>query len=241
MALKLKALEFSYEKTGFSIGPIDLEIVQGTTCLVGANGAGKSTLFSLITNERKPRAGEITFDETPIGSSENLIGFLPQEPIFPARATVEDFLMFCAWARNVVEPQMVVDRVLGAVGLETKRASPTMALSGGMRRRLGIAQALIHAPEILLLDEPTAGLDPKQRLAVRAAIKDHVVGSTTLISTHLVEDVKALADRVIIISNGVIVFQGTVSELESLDDLDLPGESALERAVGGFLESEEDD
>lgn len=240
MSLKLLSLGFKYEKSDFFLGPIDLEIQSGITCLVGANGAGKSTLFSIISGELTAHAGAVLLDNRVLATKQNIIGFLPQNPSFPNQATVEDFLFFCAWLRKISNPKGRVNEVLQTVNLESKRSSRIKALSGGMVRRLGIAQALLHAPKVLLLDEPTAGLDPKQRLAVRVAIKGHAMGSTTLISTHLVEDVRALADSVVVITNGAIVFQGSIAELETLDDPRLPGETALERAIGGLLGSEDD-
>lgn len=240
MSLKLSSLGFKYQKSGFALGPIDLEIQSGITCLVGANGAGKSTLFSIITGELRPNTGSVLFYSKSLEAQRNLIGFLPQNPSFPKHATVEDFLYFSGWVRQLPDQESRVESVLQAVNLESKRNSKVKSLSGGMIRRLGIAQALLHDPKILLLDEPTAGLDPKQRLAVRNAIAGQVRGNTTLISTHLVEDVRALADSVVVITNGAIVFQGSIAELEALDDPTLSGETALERAIGGLLGSEDD-
>jgi ABC-2 type transport system ATP-binding protein len=125
---------------------------------------------------------------------------------------------------------------LDLVNLTDRIDSRIRTLSGGMKRRLGIAQALIHQPSVVLLDEPTAGLDPAQRLDVRSALRGFPHETTTIIATHLVEDVRALADRVVVIATGRIAFDGSVGGLEAMQADDAPGDSPLERAVAAIID-----
>ncbi len=211
----------------FALGPLDLELGTGVTCLVGANGAGKSTLFRLLSGVDSPTAGEVRRD----GPAS--LGYLPQSPLLPPRATAREFLHHVAWLQRVPRSERaarVVD-VLERVGLGKQADQQIRALSGGMARRLGIAHALVHQPTVLLLDEPTVGLDPRQRVGVRQVVSGLTSDSVVLVSTHLVEDVRGLADRVLILSDGQLAFDGTVSDLELLADPAAPGDTELERAL----------
>jgi ABC-2 type transport system ATP-binding protein len=223
----------------FSLGPLSLEITSGVTCLVGPNGAGKSTFFRLAAGVDKPTSGTIALEAGAEAAAS--LGYLPQEPQLPPAATCEEFLHYVAWLQGVPaqhRPESVLS-ALDRTGLKDKRTSRIRALSGGMARRLGIAHALVHDPSLLLLDEPTAGLDPRQRVALRKTVAGLAEARIVLVSTHLVEDVRGLADRVIVLGEGAVVFDGRVTDLEKLADPDAPGDSDLERSIATLMGGEE--
>lgn len=167
------------------------------------------------------------------------VGYLPQSPDLPGHATAEEFLHYVAWIQGVRASARAsaVSDVLGAVDLTAHAGSRIRTLSGGMQRRLGVAAALVHNPALVLLDEPTVGLDPLQRISVREALKESHGDRVLIVATHLVEDVRTLADRVLVLSEGALVFDGDVERLESLSNPDAPGESALERAIAMLMSS----
>jgi ABC-2 type transport system ATP-binding protein len=152
-------------------------------------------------------------------------------------ATCEQFLRYVAWLQRVPnrDREAAVRSALDAVGLTEQRGKTVRALSGGMARRLGIAQALVHRPGLLLLDEPTAGLDPRQRVALRETIAAVGRNRIVLVSTHLVEDVRGLADRVIVLDGGQVVFDGDTGELARRATPASPGDTELERGLSAVL------
>ncbi|WP_351230925.1 ATP-binding cassette domain-containing protein [Streptomyces sp. NPDC002133] len=218
---------------GFQLGPLSLDLAEGLTCLVGPNGAGKSTFFRLAAGIEKPTTGTIALQA---GDGEKL-GYLPQDPDLPRGATCEDFLHYVAWVHRIPAQQRseTVTRVLAHTNLADRRTSKIRTLSGGMSRRLGIAQALIHDPALLLLDEPTVGLDPRQRIALRETIASAARGRIVIVSTHLVEDIRGLADRVIVLNEGAVIFDGDVPALEGKATPDAPGDTDLERAIATLM------
>ena len=219
---------------GFTLGPVTLELEAGVTCLVGANGAGKSTLFRLIAGVDRPTSGKVAL---PGGPGARRLGYLPQDPTLPQSATCEDFLMYVAWLHQVPRSARrdAIAVVLKYVGLANRAQVKIKTLSGGMQRRLGIAHALVHDPAVVLLDEPTSGLDPTQRIALRENVRTIGRDRVVLVSTHLVEDVRAFADRVIVLRDGAIVFDGDVQGLESLAAPIGAGSTDLERALSGLI------
>jgi ABC-2 type transport system ATP-binding protein len=166
-------------------------------------------------------------------SGHSSVGYLPQEPTFPPRATCQQFLRYVAWLQKVGRGRRdeAVTRALSAVDLLGRQDQRIGTLSGGMRRRLGIAHALVHDPELVLLDEPTVGLDPRQRIALRDTIARVSEDRIVIVSTHLVEDVRGLADRVVVLNGGAIVFDGGIGALEGRSDPTAPGDSDLERSI----------
>lgn len=223
-------VRYSYRK-GFTLGPLSVSLGTGVTCLVGANGAGKTTLFGLLAGLAEPQHGSV--DVNP-GRS---IGFLPQAPELPGHATCAQFLHHVAWLQGVPSSDRgtaVADALRRADLVEQAKAR-IKTLSGGMQRRLGIAQAMVHDPAVVLLDEPTAGLDPVQRLAARSMLTSSATNRVVIVSTHLVEDVRGLADRILLLVDGGLAFDGTVNELEGLASPDAPGETDLERAMSTLI------
>jgi ABC-2 type transport system ATP-binding protein len=210
----------SYGRT-LALAPVTLDLQPGVVGLLGPNGAGKTTMLRLLATAMPPTTGrvvvaghEITADHAERTAGRRRIGYLPQEVTFPRGMTAFAFVDYIAvlkeW-RDRDTRHAEVRRVLDLVLLGDRGTKKISALSGGQRRRLAIAQALIGAPELLILDEPTTGLDPEQRASLREILS--AIPGTVLISTHQTEDVSALCDRVLVIDAGSIRFDGSVTEL----------------------------
>lgn len=223
-------IELAYRD--FTLGPISASFARGVTCVVGANGAGKSTFFRVLAGLESRHGGRVRLGTR----APDRVGLLPQEMTFPARATCEEYLTHVAWLFAVrrADRARAVSDALSAVGLSARAGSRIATLSGGMRRRLGLAHVLVNAPQLVLLDEPTVGLDPLQRIAIRETIASLAADRTVVVSTHLVEDVAALADDVLVLRNGRPAFTGSVHELAA-PHTDEAGSASLERAIATLL------
>jgi ABC-2 type transport system ATP-binding protein len=205
-----------------ALDAVDLALEPGVTGLLGPNGAGKTTLMRIIATVAAPdRGGVTTFGHDPATPSGRLeirrrLGYQPQEPGFHEHFTCFQFVDYVAilkeWSHRR-ERHDEVRRVLDLVGLGDVSNRRIGRLSGGMKQRLGIAQAMIGEPELLVFDEPTAGLDPEHRLRFRELLGGTRPGTTVLLSTHQTDDVAALCSRVVVLIDGVIRFDGTPAEL----------------------------
>ncbi|UJP41144.1 ATP-binding cassette domain-containing protein [Cellulomonas palmilytica] len=217
----------------FELGPVNAEFPVGVTALLGANGAGKSTLMGAVVGVLAPARGRVDVRE---GRGVGAVpGYLPQDFDAPRRVRVVDYLRFVAWCRSSRRSPIAdgdVATALRAVGLEDRAGWRFGALSGGMRRRVGVAQALLGSPSVVVLDEPTVGLDPVQRMELRDLIATLGRDRSVIVSTHLAEDVAAVAERVVILAEGTEVFQGTVMALAERGGHDGVTSEAVER---GFL------
>ena len=204
-----------------AVHPTTLELWPGVVGLLGPNGAGKTTMLRLLSTALPPSTGRVIvagFDATESHASRvearRRLGYCPQEVTFPRGMTAFGFLDYVAVLKEWKDAEArhaEVRRVLDLVHLSERTVMKVSRLSGGQRRRLAIAQALIGAPDLLILDEPTTGLDPEQRASLRSLLSG--LAGTVLISTHQTEDVSALCDRVLVIDAGAIRFDGTVPEL----------------------------
>ncbi|MFC4149036.1 ATP-binding cassette domain-containing protein [Micromonospora mangrovi] len=241
MSVVLDALAQGYGTTTV-IDNLTVTLRPGITALLGPNGAGKTTLLRTLATVMPPRNGVIRIDDIAVDGERSArrvrdrIGYLPQDFGFDPQMTAADFVTYAAWMRGVPSRQWrrAVDEALEMVDLTDRRKSKMRSLSGGMRRRAGIAWAIVGRPRLVLLDEPTVGLDPRQRLQFRKIISG--LGDTVVVlSTHLIDDVGAVCDRVIVMHGGAARFDGTVAELEALDREELPGHSPLERAYMHLL------
>jgi ABC-2 type transport system ATP-binding protein len=201
---------------------VDIALERGITGLLGPNGAGKTTLLSILATVNEPDAGRVSaFGLDPGHAAERVeirrrLGYLPQELGYHRHFTVAAFLDYVAILKEITDRRRraeEVARVLAAVSLEDRARSRIRALSGGMRQRLGIAQALLGEPDLLILDEPTAGLDPEQRLRFRELLSGLPGDPVTVLSTHQADDIAAICPHVVVLLKGQVHFAGTPAEL----------------------------
>jgi ABC-type multidrug transport system ATPase subunit len=199
---------------------VSFEVEHGDyLCIVGENGSGKSTLMNIVTQNLKSDNGDILLDDTPIGklgaAYREKLGFMPQYPgMYPSFSAL-DFLRYMATLKglNKKKADEQIDELLHAVELYDVRTHRIGSFSGGMKQRLALAQSLLGDPEIVILDEPTAGLDPKQRIAIRNYIASVALNKTVIIATHVVSDVEFIAREAIMLKKGVISDSGSPYEL----------------------------
>jgi ABC-2 type transport system ATP-binding protein len=221
-AISLSGVRKAYGGT-LALAGIDLSLDRGVTGLLGPNGAGKTTLLRIVATSIAPDKGEVRLlDRDPLSSQSELIevrrrlGYLPQELGYPSDMTTFGFLDYIAvlkeWNHQPARTREV-RRVIQLVGLEECATKRVVKLSGGQRRRVALAQALIGDPRILVLDEPTTGLDPAQRATLRQTLSVIAAEATVLLSTHQTEDVAALCERVVVLAAGEVRFDGAVLDL----------------------------
>lgn len=222
---------------------LDLSLGTGVHGLLGPNGAGKTTLIRALATVVGPADGTLSLLGREVTRGHGLrpvrrkIGYLPQKFGYYAKFTVRDYVEYMAWMREVPAGQIpdAAQRAISRVGLNDRAASKLKTLSGGMLQRAGIAQAIVNDPELLLLDEPTVGLDPEQRVEFRELLRDLGSDSCVLVSTHLVEDVVAACTDVIVVDSGGLVFQGPVAALIEGATGNGVGDSQAERAYTHLL------
>jgi ABC-type multidrug transport system ATPase subunit len=226
---------------------VDLTIRSGgVTGLVGPNGAGKTTLLATISTLMRPAAGQLrTLGLDPVRRTERALirrrsGFLPQSFGYVPSFTVEEFVGYACWLKGTRSRELAaaVHTAVERVNLEPERAKPMGKLSGGMLRRAGIAAAIVHQPDLLILDEPTVGLDPEQRMDFRALLRRLGEAGTVLLSTHLIEDIAATCTDVVVIRDGGIVFSGRTGELADRADPASTVGSPLERGYAALASGE---
>ena len=197
---------------------IDLTIEQGMFGLLGRNGAGKTTLMKTIAALHPMKSGEVTVCGVPVGEAakiRSMIGYLPQDfSMYPNMRTDEalDYLGALSGIPSKERKQRV-EALLKKVNLYEHRSKKVRQLSGGMKRRLGIAQALLHDPKVLIVDEPTAGLDPEERIRFRNLLCETAEERIVILSTHIVGDVESTCENIAIMDEGKILWRGTVREL----------------------------
>ena len=203
---------------------IDLTLGSGVYGLLGPNGAGKTTLMRIMTDLLAPSTGRVLLDGQDIAvmgaAFRKKLGYLPQDfGVYP-NFTAEQFLLYIARLKGLskFEAKRQTDDLLHMVGLEDKKQKKLKGFSGGQRQRVGIAQALLGDPEILVLDEPTAGLDPEERIRFRGIISDLSQQKLVLLSTHIVSDLEAVANEIILLRKGVVLeMQKPASLLDRLN------------------------
>ena len=206
----------------WAIRDINIEITRnGIYGLLGSNGAGKSTTMNIICGVLKQTEGDvyikgINLRENPVEAKKHL-GFLPQKPPLHMDLTVEEYLVHCANMRLIPthEVQGAVKDVMGRCGISHFSQRLIRNLSGGYQQRLGIAQAIIHNPDFVVLDEPTNGLDPNQIVEIRELIREIAVDRTVILSTHILSEVQATCDYIRMIEEGQVVFSGTMDEFDN--------------------------
>ena len=244
--VKVEHLSHRYS-VQWAIRDISFEIGQtGTTGLLGSNGAGKSTTMNIISGVLSQTDGEVYIDginlrKNPVEAKKN-IGFLPQKPPLYGDLTVDEYLKYAARLRqmNPSDIPAALESVKERCGVAHFSKRLIKNLSGGYQQRVGIAQAIIHNPKVVVMDEPTNGLDPNQILDVRALIKEIARDRAVLISTHILSEVQAICDNIMMIEHGSLVFSGTIDDFDNYIEPDTfiirlehaPDEDALKAVPG---------
>jgi ABC-2 type transport system ATP-binding protein len=210
--LEISHVTKTYGKNAPAVADFSLNLQHGVIGLIGHNGAGKTSLMQMIATLTKPTSGKILFHGEDITKKPNAIrqrlGFLPQDfGVYP-NLSAKEFMQYFAALKGVRNAQRIT-QLLEMVNLHDHAHRPAASFSGGMRRRLGIAQALLNDPEILIVDEPTAGLDPEERLRFRNLLGDLGVNKLVIMSTHIVSDVESIATELAIMRNGQLIAHET--------------------------------
>jgi ABC-2 type transport system ATP-binding protein len=227
-----------------AVAGVNLAAGPGVFGLLGPNGAGKTSLLRMMATVLPPTSGTLRLLDRDPGSYgprreiRRRLGYLPQNLGYYPGFTVADFVEYFALLKDMPPRQVprAVATAIEHVGLGDRARARLRTLSGGMLRRVGIAQAIVNLPELLLLDEPTAGLDPEQRVAFRALLRGFGERATVIVSTHLVEDVGAACTEVALMDTGRIVFHGTPDELTARGEgTAAAGDAPLERGYSAVL------
>jgi ABC-type multidrug transport system ATPase subunit len=242
--IELSELTRKFGRT-IAVDQVSLDAGPGVFGLLGPNGAGKTSLLRMLATVLPPSSGRLRLlDRDPARSADRRevrrrLGYLPQNLGYYPSFTVAEFVEYFALLKEI-PPHLVPKAVAVAiekVDLGPKARARLRTLSGGMLRRVGIAQAIVNEPQLLLFDEPTAGLDPEQRVAFRTLMRDLGQTATVIVSTHLVEDVGAACSEVALMAEGTIVFRGSPEELIARGVGHAVGDAPLERGYSAVLAS----
>lgn len=216
MELVLDRVSKQYQNK-IAVDRVSLTLKPGVIGLLGENGAGKTTLMRMICGILRPDSGTITFDGMDVSEElyRDALGYLPQDFGYYPNFTGKDFLMYMSALKGLDKKtaKRKSEELLRIVNLEGAANKKMKAYSGGMKQRLGIAQAVLNDPKILILDEPTAGLDPKERVRFRNLIAQLGKDAIVILSTHIVSDVEQIADKILLMKKGQFVFDGTMDEI----------------------------
>jgi ABC-2 type transport system ATP-binding protein len=226
-----------------AVAGVDLQAGPGVFGLLGPNGAGKTSLLRMMATAMRPSSGSLQLlgrDPGRYGPRREIrrrLGYLPQNPGYYPGFTVAEHVEYFALLKEVPSARIraAVATAIEAVELGDRKKARLRTLSGGMLRRAEIAQAIVNQPELLLLDEPTAGLDPQQRVSFRALLRDLGQRATVVVSTHLVEDVTTACAQVAVMDKGRIVFRGTPDGLVARGDGRDAGDTPIERGYSAVL------
>ncbi|WP_435740150.1 ATP-binding cassette domain-containing protein [Clavibacter nebraskensis] len=218
----------------------NITLRQGITMILGPNGTGKTTLLEHLVNPDDMLDGHLVLHGRRVGQALPMqdyygrLGFLPQKWESYSGFSVSDSLEYVAWLKGLssTAAKRAASESLAAFGLSGHAKMSVSKLSGGLQQRVGIAEAFVNDPDVVLLDEPTVGLDPEQRSLVRKYLKANAESKAIVVSTHLTDDVDAIADRVIVVADGVALFDGTPGELAERGETDKGHNSPLE---AGYL------
>ena len=215
MELKIDRLTKQYSNK-IAVDRVSCTLSPGVIGLLGANGAGKTTLMRMVCGILKPTSGTVKLGQYDVTDSgyRNLLGYLPQDFGYYPEFTGMDFMLYIATLKGLDKgtAKRRSRDLLESVNLLEASGKKIKTYSGGMKQRLGIAQVMLNNPQLVVLDEPTAGLDPKERVRFRHIIKDIGKKSIVLLSTHIVSDIEKAADRILVIKDGQKVFDGTEEE-----------------------------
>lgn len=218
--MELKITDLSKKFGDFTaVDNLNVTMTMGVYGLLGVNGAGKTTLMRMLCTLLKPTSGTIYCDGNDIfnmdGEYRKLLGYLPQEFGFYPEFTIKDYLLYIASLKGIrpIVAKKRVKELVTKVGLQKAVNKKMKNLSGGMKRRVGIAQAMLNDPKILILDEPTAGLDPNERIRFRNLISELAEDRLVLLSTHIVSDIEYIANEILLMKDGKLMHKGTADEI----------------------------
>lgn len=222
MSVNIKNVTVTFKNQVRAVDHVNLEIPHGVYGLLGENGAGKTTLMRVLTTVLTPSDGEVYLDGIRYGTGKDevirqKIGYLPQELNLYPGLSVQDCLEYLGELSGIPKEECKnrIRYYLEKTGLTNHRKKKMRQLSGGMKRRVGLIQALLNEPEFLIVDEPTTGLDPEERVRIRNLLVDFSEGRTILFSTHVVEDIAATCSRLAVMRKGSFLYTGTVQALLS--------------------------
>lgn len=219
----IKSLSKSYDGKKDALNSLDLVITNGMFGILGRNGSGKSTLMNIIATILQPSKGTVTINGIEIKNSQKIrqmIGYLPQDFDFYPNMKVSEVLYYLGFLSKINQKDFdkYVDLILRKVNLIDYKNKKVKSLSGGMKKRLGIAQAILHDPKVIIVDEPTAGLDPEERVRLRNLLSDLAENKIVIISTHIVSDIESTCNRIAILDKGSLVYKGDIPSLIQQSD-----------------------
>ncbi|MEV5983652.1 ABC transporter ATP-binding protein [Streptomyces sp. NPDC052051] len=241
--IRVTGLRVRHRRT-LALDGVDLAFGPGVHGLLGPNGAGKTSLIRVLATVAEPDGGRVEIlgkdiaDRGRRGRVRRHLGYLPQEFGYYPGFTVREFVAYVAWLKELpaAGTDAAVERAVARVGLADRIDAKVRTLSGGMVRRVGIAQAIVNDPRVLLLDEPTAGLDPEQRVEFRELLRELGMTTAVIVSTHLVEDVASACTEVTLLERGRVAYRGTPAALAALGaSTGARGDSPLERGYTAAL------
>lgn len=218
--IEIKHLSKKYRRGGLALDDITLTLHEGMVGLLGPNGAGKSSLMRILATLVAPTSGEASINGIPLRKAEDIrkiIGYLPQQfQVYP-QLTGSEYLDYVGAMKGMNDPKQrkqEIGRLLEEVNLQDKAGKRVKTYSGGMKRRLGIAQALLGSPQVLIVDEPTAGLDPEERVRFRNLLTRFSLGRIVLLSTHIVADIESNCRQIAVLDRGRVRMSGELMELQ---------------------------
>ena len=219
----IKGLSKSYDGKKDALNSLDLVIPNGMFGILGRNGSGKSTLMNIIATILQPSKGTVTINGIEIKNSQKIrqmIGYLPQDFDFYPNMKVSEVLYYLGFLSKINQTDFdkYVDLILRKVNLIDYKNKKIKSLSGGMKKRLGMAQAILHDPKVIIVDEPTAGLDPEERVRIRNLLSDLAENKIVIISTHIVSDIESTCNRIAILDKGSLVYKGDIPSLIQQSD-----------------------
>jgi ABC-2 type transport system ATP-binding protein len=248
MPLHYRSCTFRYPRASHPVlDRLDLELSSGHTVLLGPNGAGKSTLLSLGASAARPQSGSVRYADLDPAVRGNVrayrrkVSWLPQRPGFLPGLTCREHVAYVGWLKGMREREAwaAAPEAIERVGLTDKMNDKVKTLSGGQQQRIAIAQALVHEAELLLLDEPTVGLDPHQRRRFLDLLASLRGTADVVVSTHDIGDLDETFDEVVVLESGRSRFRGSVAEFTAHAQPDCPPGRRLESAYGALLEAAE--
>lgn len=221
--IEIQDVSKRYSRKTKALNHITLNIKEGMFGILGRNGSGKSTLMNILATLLKPTDGQVTINGIPTTNAtevRKLIGYLPQDFDFYPNMSVKDTLHYLGALSEINSKSIAhqIDIVLEKVNLTKQKSVKVKNLSGGMKKRLGIAQAIIHNPKVIIVDEPTAGLDPEERVRLRNLLSDLAENKIVIISTHIVSDIESTCNEIAILEKGTLAYSGSLNDLITLSN-----------------------